>query len=85
MAKLIKVSETQAYRVGLIQMGKRKKGEEAKPVYLSIRQMYKTKKEPDRWKPGFKGITIEVSLVRRLVKAIKTVLADDKVEIIERG
>lgn len=86
MAKLIKINDTKAYRIGIIQMGKNVKGEPKKPRLLSIRQMYKTKKEPDVWKPGYAGITIPLGDIgKRILRAIVAVFKDEdpKVEVIE--
>jgi hypothetical protein len=72
---LIKVSDSKAYRIELIRM--EKKG----PVFLSIRQLYKTKKNPE-WMPGRNGLTLPVAegedgksearrVIKGLVKALK--------------
>lgn len=86
MAKLIKLSDHKAYRISIIQMGRNVKGEERKPKMLSIRQMYKTKKDPDTWKPGYGGITIPLgNFGKRIIRAIIAVFKDPepKIEIIE--
>lgn len=80
---LIKISTTKAYRIELIRM--EKKG----PVFLSIRQMYQTKKDPE-WKPGRGGLTLPVpeGEARRVIKGlIKTLKNEDqkKPKLIERG
>lgn len=81
MAKLIKVSDSKAYRVSLIRMEEDKE----KKVYLSIRQMYRTKKEPDDWKPGYQGLTFPLDIVTRILKAVKKVSeSDDKPEVIKK-
>lgn len=81
MAKLIKVSDSKAYRVSLIRMADDKEN----TVYLSIRQLYKTKKEPDDWKPGYQGITFPLGLVGRVLKAVKKVSeGGDEPEVIKK-
>lgn len=84
MAKLIKISDTKAYRVSVIQMGKNEKGESKKPRLLSIRQMYATQKDPT-WKPAYQGITIPLDICARVIKAMIAVFKDpdQKVEVIE--
>lgn len=84
---LIKVSDSKAYRIELIRL--EKKG----PVYLSIRQLYKTKKNPE-WMPGRNGLTLPIaegedgkSEARRVLKAMVKVLkneAGEKPKLIER-
>lgn len=83
----LKISDTKAYNIELIRM--EKKG----PVYLSIRQLYKTKKDPE-WKPGRNGLTLPIaegedgkSEARRVLKAMVKVLkneGDEKPKLIER-
>lgn len=85
MAKLIRVSDTKAYRVSIIQMGPNVKGEEKKPKYLSVRQMYCTQKDPGNWKPSYSGMTIPLDICTRIIKAMISVFKDpeQKVEVIE--
>jgi hypothetical protein len=52
MAKMFKASPTKAYKVEAIEYEGQK--------LISIRQHYKTVKEPDEWKPGYQGITFPV-------------------------
>ncbi len=55
-----------------------------KEILLSVRQMYCTVKEPDKWKPGYQGITIPISIGKRIIKAMTAVLeSGDVPEIIE--
>lgn len=85
MAKLVIVTPTKAYRISIIQMGANVKGEARKPKLLSIRQMYRTKKEPDVWKPGYGGITLPLDNIgKRIIRAIIAVFKDpdQKVEVI---
>lgn len=77
----VKVSEHKAYNIELIRM--EKKG----PVFLSIRQMYCTKKDPN-WKPGRNGLMLPIaedkdgkSEARRILKAmVKTLKNEDQVK-----
>lgn len=82
MAKLVKVSDSKAYRISVIRMADDKE----KTTYLSIRQMYKTKKEPDEWKPGYQGITISMDIGARIIKALIAVFKDKdaKIEVIKK-
>lgn len=85
MAKLVVVTPSKAYRISIIQMGDNVKGDARKPKLLSIRQMYKTQKEPDIWKPGFGGITLPLDNIgKRIIRAIIAVFKDpdQKVEVI---
>lgn len=82
----IKISDTKAFNIELIRM--EKKGQKKGPVFLSIRQMYKTKKDPE-WKPGRQGMTlpIEDGEARRVLKAMVKVLKNEdgvKPKLIER-
>lgn len=81
MAVLIKVSETKAYRISLIRMADDKE----KTTYLSIRQMYQTKKAPE-WKPGYQGLTIPLDLCKRIIKGMIKIYQDkeQKIEIIQK-
>jgi hypothetical protein len=83
MSKLIKISDTKAYRISIIQMGANVKGEAKKPKLLSIRQMYATKKDPT-FKPAYQGITIPLDIGARVIKGLIAVFKDKeaKVEII---
>jgi hypothetical protein len=83
----IKISESKAYNVELIRM--EKKG----PVFLSVRQLYRTKKDPN-WKPGRNGLMLPIaededgkSEARRLLKAMVRTLkneAGDKPRLIKK-
>jgi len=64
MAKLIKVSETSAYRVSIIQMG------DNPQKLLSLRKMYKTKKVTE-WTPAYQGMTVPIESAARVLKAMK--------------
>lgn len=73
----IKISDTKAYNIELIRM--EKKG----PVFLSIRQMYRTKKNPE-WMPGRNGLMLPVaedengkSEARRILKAMVKALKNE--------
>ena len=80
MAKLIKISDTSAYRVSIIQMG------DNSQKLLSLRKMYRTKKDPDNWQPAYQGMTIPLEEAERVLKAMSRVINDPnyKVEVIER-
>ena len=83
MAKLIKVSETSAYRVSIIRMA----DDKDKKKFLSIRKMYKTKKEPDEWKPAYQGLTIPLDITARILRACVSVFKnrdEEKIEIIPK-
>ena len=75
---LIKISPTKAYRIELVRL--EKKG----PVFLSLRQMYMTKKDKE-WKPGRNGLMLPIaedengkSEARRVLKAmVKTLKNED--------
>ena len=85
--KLIKLSDSSAIQVGILQMGKNVKGEPKKEKYLSIRKMYKTKKDPE-WKVGYQGITIPLTdLGKKVIKAVVLIWKnkdDEEVQIIEK-
>lgn len=51
-SKMFKASPTKAYKVEAIEYEGQK--------LISIRQHYKTQKEPDEWKPGYQGLTFPV-------------------------
>lgn len=79
---LIKVSPTKAFNIELIRL------EKNGPVYLSIRQMYATQKDPT-YKPGRNGMTIPVEdgEARRVIKGLIKVLKnedDKKPKLVER-
>ncbi len=84
--KLIKLSDSSAIQVGIIQMGKNVKGEAKKEKYLSIRKMYKTKKDKD-WQVGYQGITLPLTdLGKKVIKAIITIYKsrdEEEVQVIE--
>lgn len=75
MAKLIKVSDTKAYRIEAIRM--EKGGEKL----ISIRQMYATKKDPTL-KPGYQGMTIPADLSPRVIKAIEALIEADEYKVL---
>lgn len=62
---IVEVSENKAYRIESIKIKDKK--------YVSVRQMYKTRKEPDNWKPGRQGLTIEVDDLEAVLKKAKVV------------
>lgn len=76
---LVKISDSKAYRIELIRL--EKKG----PVFLSVRQLYQTKKDKE-WKPGRNGLVLPVaedengkSEARRVLKAlVKTLKNEDQ-------
>lgn len=72
---MIKISDTKAIKVQGIEIDGRK--------YVSLRQFYKTKKDPDKWLPGRQGISIEVDFARKLAKKIKLAL-DGEFEILSK-
>jgi len=78
---LIKVSDSKAYRVTLMRF-KHEKGEKKNPVMLSIRQLYKTKKDPE-WKIGRQGVTFDFDDCKRIIKGIIKVFKSDEVEVVE--
>ena len=75
MAKIIKLTETKAYRVEGVSI----KGAN----YVSIRQLYKTKKKPEEWSIGYQGVTIPADASDRLIKAVKAITAEGKFKILE--
>ena len=79
---LLKISPTKAFRIELIRLQK------GGPVYLSVRQLFATKKDPE-YKPGRNGMTIPIEdgEARRVIKGlIKTLKNEDnkKPKLIER-
>ena len=68
MAKLIRVSDTKAYRMEGVEI----KGER----YVSIRQMYATKKDP-ALKPSRNGINIPIEQAEKIAKYLKEIAAGD--------
>ena len=75
MAKLIKITDTKAYRVEGVNI----KGAN----YVSIRQLYKTKKKPDEWSIGHQGVTIPAEESARIAKAIGAIVAEGKFKLLE--
>lgn len=77
---LIKINDTKAFRVEIIQMGSKK----GSPRFLSIRQMYCTKKDTT-WKPSRQGLTLPLDIVPRILKACIKVFKDPdpKINVIE--
>lgn len=65
MAKLIKVSDNKAYRVEAIEVSGKK--------FISIRQLYQTRKAPGKWQIGRAGVSlpIEDAVSERVVKAVR--------------
>lgn len=76
---LVKISKTKAFNIELVQM--EKKG----AVFLSLRQMYATQKDPE-YKPGRNGMMLPIeedemgkSEASRVIKAlIKTLKNEDE-------
>jgi hypothetical protein len=73
----IKISKTKAFDIELIQF--EKKG----PVFLNVRQMYATQKDPE-FKPGRAGMALPIaegedgrSEARRVLKAMIKVLKNE--------
>lgn len=68
MSKKITVSPTKAYRVeGLLIKGEK---------YVSVRQLYATKKDPE-FKIGRQGITFALTDLARIQKALSSTAAGD--------
>lgn len=61
--KFIRVGENKAFKVEGILLG------ENKDPQVSVRQMYKTKKDPT-WKPGRQGFTIPLAYAANVARAI---------------
>lgn len=72
MAKIFKVNDKKAYKIEAIEMN----GEN----FISLRQLYKTVKEPDEWKIGYKGIAIEARGAAKLAKFIAALATDPDTE-----
>ena len=68
MPKIFKVSDKKAYQIEAIEIDGQK--------LISVRQMYKTEREPDEWKVGYKGITFEARGVKKLAQYM-VALADN--------
>ncbi|MNX93720.1 hypothetical protein D3C86_1259180 [compost metagenome] len=62
---IVEVGENKAYRIESIKIRDKK--------YVSVRQMYKTKKDRDTWKPGRQGLTIEIDDLEAVLKKMKVV------------
>jgi hypothetical protein len=75
MAKIVKVSETKAYKIEAIEIEGKK--------MISIRQLYQTKKDPN-WKAGRNGITIpydeEGAIPLKVIRVIKKMVEDPDLE-----
>lgn len=73
---MVEVSDKKAYSVqGIIANGKK---------MVSIRQMYKTKNDPN-WKPGKQGVAINIEALPELVAAMReTLKSGDFMELEER-
>lgn len=74
MAKLVKVSDNKAYRIEGIQIGDQQ--------MISVRQMYKTQKDPDTWKPG-RTVTLDIEVAARVGKHIQAMAEDENTEFVE--
>jgi hypothetical protein len=74
MAKLVKVSDKKAYRVEGIQIGDQQ--------LISVRQLYKTQREPDTWKPG-RTLTIDLEVAARVGKHIVALANNENTEFVE--
>lgn len=68
--KFIRVGENKAFNVEGILMG-----EDQEP-HVSVRQMYKTKKDP-KWKPSRNGFTIPQQYAGQLARAIGLTSQED--------
>lgn len=77
---LVKISKTKAYKVEQVQL------EKGGTVFLSVRQMYATQKDPE-YKPGRNGLMLPLaeeedtegrSEATRVLKALKKVLANEE-------
>ncbi len=62
---LVEVTDNKAYQVESIKIRGKK--------YVSVRQMYKTRKDPENWKHGKQGMTVEVDHLEALLKKMKVV------------
>jgi len=69
MAKILAITPSSGLRIEAIKF-------EDGSKRISIRQIYKTKKEPDDWKIGRNGITIPFEKAGRVSAAIKNLVDD---------
>jgi len=74
MAKIFKASANKAYRVEAIEF----EGQQL----ISIRQMYKTVKEPDEWKPGYQGLTLPIKGAAKIGAYIAALASDPDTEFV---
>jgi hypothetical protein len=72
MAKIVKVSDTKGYRIEPVQIGDQQ--------MVSIRQMYRTQKEPDVWKFGRNGLTINVEVAARIGQHVINMATDENTD-----
>lgn len=69
--KLIRVTEHKAYQIeGVVIEGSK---------YINIRQMYKTKKDMETWKPGYQHVTLPVDadIALKVARSIKALVTGD--------
>jgi hypothetical protein len=76
MAKLIRVSDTKAYRTEGVEI----KGDR----FVSIRQLYATKKDPS-WKPSRNGVNIPIEQAEKIAKYLKAIAEGDDFKEIVMG
>jgi Transcriptional Coactivator p15 (PC4) len=67
--KTFELSETKAIRVEAVEINGAN--------FISLRQLYKTKKAPDEWQYGKQGITLPVEEAARIAKMITKFATDD--------
>lgn len=72
MAKVFRSSESVGYQIEAIDY----EGQQ----YISIRKVYKTKKEPDVWKMGYQGVTIPVAGVQKITGYMQKLVDDEETE-----
>ena len=77
MAKRIEISPNKAYRVEGIEISGEK--------YVSIRQLYKTKKQPDEWQVGRQGVTLPLKESERIAKAIVAIAKGSSFKTISKN
>jgi hypothetical protein len=74
MAKMFKATPTKAYRVEAIEF----EGQQL----ISIRQHYKTKGDPDTWKPGYQGITLPIKGAAKIGEYLAALASDPDTEFV---
>lgn len=74
MAKLVKISDSNAYRIEAIELN----GEQ----YISVRQMYKRKGDT-KFNPGRNGVTLPLEQAARIAKHITGLAESDETEFVK--